>query len=193
MSITATYFTGYYRISQDAQVNTILSEYITKFEKKYLVDLLGYDLYQLFIADFSGGVPQTAIYETIYNELNYDPDSSDSTFIPSQYNMSNYACNFRSGEVVPTLSLGMSEMLKGFVFFHFVSDMNLQVSPTGVISNKNENAEVFAGKTLEFIEARYNESIDSYKVIRRYLQDNLSVYPTFKGVEKGRINWGGAF
>jgi hypothetical protein len=44
-----------------------LQYYIDKYEKEYLIDLLGIDLYYLFIADLVNGVPQTQIYIDIYN------------------------------------------------------------------------------------------------------------------------------
>ena len=193
----ADYFTGYFRIAQDVQTNLMLQSYIDKYEKKYLVDLLGYDLYTLFVADFSGGEPQTSRFVTIYEELNYEYNNgNNNVWIPYglPYKMDNCLQPKEVPYIVPTLSDGISKMLKGFVFFHFVNEMALNVSPTGVVENRNENSDKSAAnRTTSLIEDKYNESIRSYKVIQRYINDNLTTYPEFLGVDKSPTYWGGSF
>jgi len=190
----AEYFTGFFRIAQDVNTLSSLNEYITKYEKKYLIDLFGYDLYLLFIADIDSGtgLPTSSRFLTVYNYLHYSDSNGDITFIPSTFNMSSYAINYRKKQVA-TESEGISTMLKGFVFFHFVSEMDLSVTPVGVVVNKNENSDRADAKTLEFIEARFNNSVDSFKVIQNYMKGNSSVYPEFDGKELSKVSWGGAF
>lgn len=198
MPSAADYFTGYFRISQDVQSNSQLQSYIDKYEKKYLVDLLGFDLYTLFVADIDGGtgLPTSIRFTTIYNELNYEVNGG------IRYNWIPYGLPYQMDrrtpkEVpyqIPTLSDGISKMLKGFVFFHYVSEMSLIISPTGVIENRNENSDkVTANRITGLIEDRYNESIRSYKVIQRYINDNLDTYPEFLGIEKSPTFFSGSF
>jgi hypothetical protein len=196
MPTAADYFTGYFRISQDVQTNAMLQSYIDKYEKKYLVDLLGYDLYVLFIADFDNGLPQSTRFLTIYNELNYEiAGGNRSYWIP--YNLPYTMDNCSPKEVPyqePTLSEGISKMLKGFVFYHYVNEMSLSVSPTGVVENRNENSDkAIANRTTGLIEDKYNESIKSYKVIQRYINDNLTTYSEFMGVDRNPTFFGGSF
>jgi hypothetical protein len=197
MSSAADYFTGYFRISQDVQSNLQLQSYIDKYEKKYLVDLLGYELYSLFVADIDSGtgLPQTARFTVIYNELNYEVNGG------SQYNWIPYGLPYSidrtSKEIpyqIPTLSDGISKMLKGFVFFHYVSEMSLSITPTGVIENRNENSDKSASNRVNgLIEDRFNDSIKSYKVIQRYINDNSDTYPEFMGIDKSPTFFGGSF
>lgn len=187
-----TYFTGYYRIAQDNQTNENLNYYVTKFEKKYLVDLFGKELYDLFILDLVSGVPQTTRFTTVYNELSYNPNGTGATFIPYDAAYTNWADKFKDQLPPPTESEGISIMLKGFVFFHFVGDMDMVVSSTGVVTNKNENSETKPSKTLAFIESKYNEAVTSFKVIRNYMLANPDVYPEYAGVDKDYTFLGGA-
>jgi len=189
----AEYFTGYYKIAQDVNTLSSLNEYISKYEKKYLIDLFGYDLYLLFIADIDTGtgLPTSTRFLTVYNYLHYSANSN--VFIPIDAAYTGWSKQFKKCAKEPTESEGISTMLKGFVFFHFVSEMDLSVTPTGVVVNKNENSDRADVKTLEFIEARFNNSVDSYKVIQNYMRGNSSVYPEFDGKELSKVSWGGAF
>ena len=187
-----TYFTGYYRIAQDNQTNENLNYYVTKFEKKYLVDLFGKELYDLFIADLSNGVPQSTRFTTVYNALSYDPYGSSAVFIPIDAAYTNWADQYKGYVKPPTESEGISTMLKGFVFYHFVGDMDMVAGQTGVVTNKDENSDTNSKRTLEFIESKYNEAVNSFKVIRNYILANPTTYPEYAGVDKDYNYWGGA-
>ena len=66
-------FNGYYDISTDTFTGIDLETYISDIEPIALRRLLGVELYNLFIADLDGnGVPQTAIYQAIYNAFDVD-------------------------------------------------------------------------------------------------------------------------
>jgi len=175
----------------DPSVEEALLEYISKYEKKYLIDLFGFDLYELFIADLVDGTPTSERFLDVYNVLYYNPVGN--VFIPIDAAYTGWASQFKNCKKEPTYSEGISTMLKGFVFFHFVRDMDLNVSSTGVVVNKNENSDRADAKTLEFIELRFNEAVDSFKVIRNYMIGNSSTYPEYDGVNHDKVNWGGAF
>ena len=190
--ITTSQFIGYFNIAQDPQTESKLESYITRYEKKYLIDLLGFDLYELFVADLDvNGVPQTERFVNIYNALNYD-ENVEPFFYPVGFRKSK--CDDNRVESEPTYSEGMVNMLLGFIFFEFVKEYDLIVSQTGVTVNVNENSENSPGATHTHLsETRYNSSIASYKVIQRYIRENESVYPEFKGTSKETTYWGGAF
>jgi hypothetical protein len=192
--LLSTDFTGYYKIAQDNETKALLEAYILKYEKEYLVNLLGYELYVLFLADYvlNSGVP-TGRYATIYNELNHDPDSGDCVFIPSQYNDSDYAKRYRNRVQQPTLSAGIKTMLKGFIYFEFVNEYGINVGQAGVVAMKDENADANDSKQLALVESRYNDSIKSYQVIQNYIEANLSDYSEYKGKKMSSVHWGGAF
>lgn len=197
--LESTDFTGLYKIAQDNNTADILAAYIEKYEQKYLIDLLGFELYELFIDDLDvSDEPQTARFVTIYEPLNYAPNGAgEPNFIPIEFSRSR---NGRSldpdirSEIVPTYSEGILKMLKGFIYFEFVKEYGYQVAQTGIVTNKDENSDPLPGaKMLGLIESRYNEAIASYQVIRNYIMANASTYPEFDGVEKKTTHWGGSF
>ncbi len=193
--LLSTEFTGLHKIAQDNVTAANLTIYIAKYEKKYLVDLLGYDLYLLFVADLNGsGVPVTTKYLTIYNALK-NPVASSDNWIPMNSMRSNRSLYDEVKPIQqPPYSEGIRTMLKGFIYYEFVNEYGLLVSQTGVVTNNNENSNESSGaKHLGLIESRYNEAVNSYIVIRNYILANLVTYPEYEGIEKQSTHWGGAF
>jgi hypothetical protein len=126
--------------------------YLDKYEKKYLVDLLGAELYGLFIADLVGGVPVTSRFLDIYNPFELDD-----------------SCSVRKSE-------GMKLAVIQYVYFYAVRDLNPKKTPTGVVMNSNENSgdPVYGGYNI--VEA-YNESVSNAHEIQWFICDNMSDYP----------------
>ncbi len=159
MSIVAnTDFTGEYSISQSCFDS--LDEYITLYEKFYLVRLLGADLYSLFIADLTATtpqVPQTAIYLDLFNPFEIDEGS----------------CLF--------ISEGIRVMLKQFIYFHYVRDLSYKKDITGVVINNPENGVSTPYNGYNLVES-YNRGIDNYHTLRWYICDNSTDYPDENGV-----------
>lgn len=188
--LVPTDFTGYYRISQDAEVAERLTAYIEKYEKKYLVDLLGYELYTLFLADLTANVPTTPRFQTIFDALNYEGGSSSEVFYPIGMGYSSYpTLDDQPKECyhTPVFSDGILKMLKGFIYFEFLKEYGVSVATTGMTVNKNENSEDAGARALGLVEDRFNDSVDSYNVIQAYIRANPSTYPEFKGVSKSKV------
>jgi hypothetical protein len=141
-----------------------LQEYIDKFEVDYLQDLLGCELYDLFVADLLNGVPQTQIYIDIYEPFCKDDNCG----------------RWRSEGIV--------KMVEKFIFWKYTRDQKVKNTNTGNIVNSNE-----VSREAEFSESRiytvYNEGICSYDAIQWYICDNLTDYPTFKGIIKKKTSW----
>lgn len=154
--ITNSDFVGKFELSI-TQFNTdLIDSYIERYEKLYLTKLLGVELYNLFISDLDvNNVPQTAIYETIYNALSIDVDN----------------------EVL--FSYGMKDLILGIVYYEYTKDNVIKQTPIGSVKTKNENSEVTSNN--QWLTNRYNESIESFKAIQYYINDNLNDYPTFNG------------
>jgi hypothetical protein len=168
MSLTApSDYIGQFKIPVNQFTTTDLQSYIDKYEKKYLTDLLGVELYDLFIADIVSNVPVTAIYLAIYNAFAED-DTVGS------------GCQHRSE--------GMKEMIKGFVYFHFTRDLYSQSQMNGKVKNEFSNST--QARMLETnMNDNFNESVKTYKQIQWYIDDNLTLYPTFNGFDKEYISW----
>jgi len=170
--------TGYYKISTNNFTQTELTAYITRVETKYLKELLGIELYNLFVDSIVSSLP-TGVYLTIYNALEYDNTQGGI-----------YTGGILSGGMDLSakiiISEGIKEMLKGFLFFEYNRDQPITNTIAGNVKQSNENSEVVNGWKAG-INERYNKAVDNYTAIQAYIQDNLSAYSTFNGVSKGKI------
>ena len=144
---------GEYKVPQNCFDS--IQSYLDKYEKHYLIKLLGADLYDLFIADLVAGVPTSAIYLDIFNEFRVD----------------------RTGCV--RISEGIKEMLIQFCYFHIIRDLGEKKGIGGVGKYVTEVSESrYDG--FNIIEA-LNEGIDNAKAIQWYICDNSTDYPTYNG------------
>ncbi len=133
-------------------------EYIDKYELTYLSKLFGKELYELFIADLAGGsTPTTPRFIFIF-----DP------FLDQEHH-----CLYESK--------GIKEMLKGLLYFHYLRDRVSTVTTDGIQLTSSENAETMNGISHSLI-SRYNQGIETFKVIQHFMCDNPDIYPEFKGV-----------
>lgn len=151
-------FVGKYELSLTAYNTPLIDSYINKYEKQYLIKLLGKELYDLFIDDLVSGVPQSAIYTKIYNEL--------------------CVSTFCEGVIS---SKGIKEMLIGFIYYHYTLDNEEIQTPTGTKRLKSENSDNVTISSLNY--SRFNDNVESFQTIQYYIQENSSDYPTFNGSE----------
>lgn len=171
----ADFSSGKYKIAQDNYSQATLTAYITKFEKRYLQDLMGIELYNLFVADLVSNVPQAARFTAIYNEFAEDDDGLTSG-LSGQVSVENKIVR----------SEGIEEMLKGFIFFEYNRDFPVKNTMTGNVQEDNENSKVLNSLKAGIIE-KYNEAIATYKAIQWKLEDESSTYPEYNGIEKNII------
>jgi len=136
-----------------------IDAYIEEYEERYLTELLGDDLYALFAADVDPIThqPVTPIYQNIYNTISIE-------FGRLMYR-----------------SAGMKEMILGLVYFDYVRDNPIKQTMAGPVRPQSELA---TAAPMTFLYRRYNDSIDWYEAIQRYIVANRGDYPTFKGVYK---------
>lgn len=137
-----------------------LQSYIDTYEKHYLIKLLGVKLYNDFINDLSGGVPQTARFLSIYNSIAEEIDHFNVT------------------------TRGMKTMLMGFVYFHYVRDNMTKQTNTGSKSVKGDNT-TNVSATSALIQSRFNDSVDDARNIQFYIEENDSDYTKYNGVKIG--------
>lgn len=137
-----------------------LQSYIDTYEKHYLIELLGVKLYDDFIADLSGNVPQSAKFLSIYNPIAEEIDD----------------CN--------VTTRGMKKMLEGFLYFHYVRDNMTKQTNTGSKSVKGDNT-TNVSATSALIQSRFNDSVDDAQNIQFYIEKNDSDYTKYNGVKIG--------
>lgn len=150
--VVTTDFKGEYKLP-----NTCFNEletFIEVYTKKYLVKLLGADLYALFIADLTTTdpqEPQTARFLSIFNA--FDIDQSD--------------CVFSSD--------GIRKMLVKLIYFHYVREGQLLNTAGGTVSNAVELG-LPAPYKNNLVQA-FNEGVADFKVIQWYICENEADYP----------------
>lgn len=153
----ADFETGIFKIPTSTYQENDLQSYIDRYEKRYLTELLGVNLYDLFVADLVAGVPVTAEYVKIFNPISEEVNGCD------------------------IFSEGMKFTICGLIYFHYVRDNITRLTTGGAKRTTSDNSENIQALSAN-IGMRWNESVESYRAIQRYIHENLSDYPTFKGV-----------
>ena len=151
MFVTIQDFVGKYQLSTGMYDTAKLQDYIDKYEKQYLIELFGADLYDEFISDLDPmNVPQSPNFLTVFN-----PFHKNVAF--SQLIMSD----------------GIIEMLKGFIYYEYSKDITNQMTTAGNIRPIGENSENVS-TINSMIYTRYNTAIKSYRAIQLYILLNLN-------------------
>jgi len=157
-------FTGRYSIAKNVYTEANIQDYIDYYEKIYLTELLGAELYNLFISDLVSGVPQDPIYQAIFNPFSLDENN----------------CLI--------ISDGIKDMILGFCFFEIMRKSDAQQTISGntrnVMDNSSNISQIQAG-----LYTSYNTSIKSYDAIQWFICDNEVNYPTYNGQEKNTTTW----
>lgn len=158
MFLTPNDFSGKYELHTGMYDTATLQTYIDKYEKSYLKNLFGINLYNEFISDLSTTfLPQSPNFIFLFNPFSED------------VNM-----------LMILESNGIPEMLKGFIYFEYSKDQMMTQTTFGGVQQKSENSVVL--NTLQtLIYSRYNEAIISYRAIQNYiiLNDLPLNLPTF--------------
>ena len=168
MIITISDFTGKYQLSTGMYDAVKLQDYIDKYEKRYLIELFGANLYTEFESDLVANVPQSPNFLKVFNPF-YE--------------------NLTYRQLI--ISEGIKEMLKGFIYFEYSKDLINQMTPYGNVRPISENSEPVS-TLYSMIYARYNEAIKTYKAIQTYIQVNFNA-PTGQVVIVELLNAGSSY
>lgn len=156
----ADFDSGKAKVNYNSHQEGDFEAYITRYERVYLIELLGVELYNLLIADLVAGVPSSSRFLAIYNPIAVEI----------------------SGENVTTR--GIVEMLKGFIYFHWVRDNMTQQTTVGSKRTSSENATNISG-TSALIQARFNDSVEDSRNVQLFIYENDEDYPEYNGKEIG--------
>ena len=168
-------FTGVVAQSTNEFTDPKLQAYIDRYEVKYLTDLLGATLYDLFVADLTpaappitpASVPVSAIFLSIFNAFADDDGNTNG---------------------LQHISEGMVEMLKFFIMFEYSRDNQFDFAMTGATKNTFSNAEISVLNQTNAID-NYNIGIKTYHQIQWFICENDTDYPTFNGEKKDFMSW----
>ena len=155
-----------------------LQGYIERYEKKYINQLLGVDLANLFITDLVDQVPQQDIYLAIYNPIEKDLTNDEN----SQVYYSSL-CNCSNKQIETN---GMKSLLMGLIFFQYMRDQPYSRENTGV---RRKAGEISVNSSFYQwgIADHYNESVKDYQETQYYIlleQSENNTYQEFNGVKK---------
>lgn len=161
--ISSSDFVGRFAIPQTSF--SVLDSFINDTEEAYLIDLFGFDFYQEFKADLSAGVPQTARYLILFNELNFD------------YSYSVFK------------SKGLKEMLKCFIYFDYMRNVKFKATTQGVVVNSSDTSQnVVVGNLYNYLNEAINiaNAIQTYIVLKNPNDYNQVGMPVFNGYSKNQ-------
>jgi len=151
-----------YKIFISKQVETELSVMIDDVEENILQDLLGCELYGLFITDLDTNtpqVPQNSPFTEIFEAICMDDEC---------------------GKIV---SKGMVDMLQGFIYFEWERYNPFKATANGIVLSDSENS-TQANLIASGVYNKYNRAVKSYHAIQEYICKNSELYPTYNGKHK---------
>ena len=144
-----------------------INGYIDLYTNKLLAQLLGVEMYNLFVANLDPITfqPIDAKYLAIYNPFMHEQNN----------------CNI-------IISDGMIDMIKGFIYFEYLKDQINQVWVSGNVAPIGENSKDISTLSQQ-IYTRYNQGVFTYHAIQQYICDNSNEYPKYYGHNKLTTYW----
>lgn len=155
ITITSSDFTGKFELTINEFTSANLTEYIDRYSTKMIIELMGIELFNLWVVDVDAPP-----YDVLTNPRIFQS-----------------SC----GKVYE--SKGIKDMLLGNIFFYYTRDIIQKQSIHGQTKKLNENSTGISFSESN-VQARWNESVETYEAIQAYILDNLDVYPTYNGVKQ---------
>lgn len=157
MSIVTTtdFETGTIKIAADIYTSADVTAYIAIYESIYLRKMFGKELYDLFNANLSGGVPTDARFLAVFNAF---AETIDEDLVVSD---------------------GIKQMLKGFIYYEFVRKQPLVNTINGNTRNESEASQKSPGNSIMLIEEVHNTAVRTFDAIRTKIADDPDTYPEY--------------
>lgn len=154
-------FTGKYELHTGIYDQAKITDYIAKYEPRYMRELLGAQMYADFVSDLDqqSNEPKSPNFQTLYN-----PFAVDVTL-------------YRILE-----SEGIKTMLIGFIYFEYIKDTNNTITPFGNTVSRSELSKL-ATSLQSLMYNRYNESVRTFMAIREYIVLNWNNFPLGQAVD----------
>ncbi len=165
-------FVGDYKVATNSY--TDLASYITKYEERYLRELLGATLFNLFKAD-KENPSQDLIYVAIEDE--FAEDNSNDSIIEWRPNIESLI-----------VSEGMKVMLLGFIYWEYTRKSTIKPTVAGIVVGDPSNS-TNASLENSALYDRYNNSVRTYQAIQWFIMENEDDYPDFNGQSKRIAHW----
>lgn len=166
MFLTPSDFIDKYALSTGMYSTSKLTAYILKYEKQYLVQLFGADLYNEFVSDLNGLTPNVPLSPNFTKV--FEPFTEDVSNLSGSGVLYTNTINLGNGIL---MSDGILEMLKGFIYFEFSRDLMNQQTPYGNVKQMAENS-IVVDSPHSLMWERYNEGQKTYETIQQYISLN---------------------
>ena len=162
--ISTSDFVGRYAIVTGTNEAALIQEDIDNIETTWMRNLLGVTEGDAFILECSlnVGVPTSPQYLVIYEYLQLEEVYCNNEF------------EYVSG--------GIKEMLKGVVYNQYYTQKKTVPSVIGKQVIEGSNA--VSSPSLFELKRYYNQSINNYRVIQKYIERNRADFPDYKGLNK---------
>jgi hypothetical protein len=147
MFLTPSDFVGKFELHKGMFTQPTLINYIERYERKYLIELFGAELFDEFIADVDPITKQPVSPNFVFL---FNPFQKDVTL----------------DHIL--ISDGIVDMLKGFVYWEYTKDLINQMTSIGNTIPQNENSRVVS-TLYSTMYGRYNESVKTFKAIRNWI------------------------
>ena len=164
---TSDFESGLLCIATDNYSKPTLQSIIDEVEEKCLQELLGCDLYNLFIADYTTANPSS----TAFSEQRFI-DLFDSFCIDNN-------CGIISSD-------GIKKML---MYFIFVEHIRFQEVNNALSGNKEVDTESMTNVHGKGLFVHYNRAIHTYSAIQWLICDTSDLYPEYNGQIKELMGW----
>ena len=158
--ITSTDFVNKFELSTGMYSTAKIDDYIARYQERYLVHLLGANLYLEFIADLdTNQEPRSPNFRQIFDPFNEDVSGfSAGYFYP-----------YRLNQILE--SDGIKQMLLGFTYWEYARDLLNQQTPYGGVKQRAENS-VVVDTPHSLMWERYNLAVKSYRAIQEWINTN---------------------
>ena len=154
-------FTGFNYLNIGTNETVKLQAYIDRYEREYILKLLGVDLGVAFIDDLAN-VSQDARFTVIQDSFELQDSSG-----------------------LMHISRGMVDFLCAAIAYHYVKDNQAKHSVSGVAAKLAEAGTVKSQENgYRFAEKRWNEALETAESIQWYCKIyDSATYPEYKGQE----------
>jgi len=161
--------TGWFTTPLATKQETAMQEVIDDVECEYLPQLLGVELYVLFMADLDPqGVPQAQKYKDIYNKFQVQIDDCGTNRIYQ--------------------SLGLKKILKAIVYYLYQRDTYTRATDNGPKRTRSENSDPIR-KVDHDIFSRWNRAVKWWTAIQYRMEtEDPDNYPEYDGKPLELVN-----
>ena len=162
--VTPEHFVGRIELARSTKIDTVLEEYIERFEAKFIRQILGVELGNLLIADVQAESGSDPIEERFTNIIEPFQIQEDCSPIHE--------------------SAGLIDVIASMIFFHYVTDRQVLQSQSGAKRAAAEASVILTPREAQRQgESVWNEALSSIEAIQwRCSVHEYDTYPEFMGV-----------